>query len=308
MPLITFKYIFEVVPRVCSKIMSLDLSDYGGYDYTLVSPPPDANLICKICRLPSRNPHMTLCCGHVFCMSCISKVEGSTCCICRATKRGQPQYKLYKNKQVERDVWSLQIYCPNKEKGCEWQGELNSITKCHLKPGGIDGCQYEDIKCSNGCGKMIQQRHFTKHVKNECPCRVVKCPYCHRNGKHSFIDGEHQRQCPKLLLPCPNNCTTESICQSEMREHRNRCPLEIIQCRYYNQGCKEKMARKDQSAHDERNLEKHLALTTQALTTQMSITQELATLRSDMAIIKQQLSFFLKSVQFMDTIQAGGYV
>ena len=284
--------------------MSLDLSDYGGYDYTLVSSPPDANLVCKICRLPSRNPHMTLCCGHVFCLSCISKVEGSTCCICRATKRGQ--YKLYKNKQVERDVWSLQIYCPNKEKGCQWQGELNSITECHLKPaGGVDGCPYEDVKCTNGCGKMIQRHHFTKHVRNECPCRVVKCNYCHRDGKHSFIDGQHQRQCPKLLLSCPNNCGTERICQSEMREHRNRCPLETIQCRYYSQGCKEKMARKDQNAHDKRNLEKHLALTTQALATQMSITQELATLRSDMAIIKQQLSFF---VQFTDTIQAGGYV
>ena len=229
--------------------MSLDLLDFGGYDYPLISPPPDT-LVCKICRLPSRNPHMTLCCGHVFCMSCISKVEGNTCCICRATKRGQ--YKLYKNKQVERDVWSLQIYCPNKEKGCEWQGELKSVIESHLKPGGIDGCQYGQIKCSNGCGKMILR--------------------CH------------------------------------MRAHRNRCPLETIQCTYYGQGCKEKMARKDQSEHNKRNLEKHLALTTEALTSQISITQELAILKSDMAIIKQQLSLFLKSVQFMDTLEAGGYV
>lgn len=279
--------------------MSLDL-DFGGYDYTFVTPPPDT-LLCKICRLPSRDPHMTLCCGHVFCMSCISKVESSTCCICRATKRGQ--YKLYKNKQAEREVWSLQIYCSNKEKGCKWQGELNSITAEHLKPGSIDGCQYEDMKCSNGCGAMVQRCRFTQHIRNECPHRIVRCPHCHRNGKQLFVDGEHLRQC-QLPVSCPNKCTTEKICQNKMKEHRSQCPLEIIRCAYHSLGCKEVMARKDQGTHNERNLEKHLALTNQALAMQRSFTKELATIKSDMATIKQQLAIFLANGQCME----GSYV
>ena len=268
----------------------LDLADYGGYDYNYLYPPADT-LICKICRLPSRNPHMTLCCGHVFCMSCVTRVESNTCCICRATKRGQ--YKLYKNKQVERDVWSLQIYCPNKEKGCKWQGELKAITS-HLKPRSADGCQYEDVKCSTGCREMVRRCHFTQHITNECPYRTVKCPHCQLEGKHSFIHGKHMQQCPKLSMACPNKCSAENICRNEMRDHRKHCPLEIIQCRYHGMGCKETMLRKDQGAHDKRNLERHLALTTQALDTQTSITNELTTMRNDMATMRHQLDTFLQ--------------
>ena len=41
----------------------------------------------------------------------------------------------------------------NKERGCEWQGELNDISN-HLES--CDGCLFEDVKCSSECGKMLQ--------------------------------------------------------------------------------------------------------------------------------------------------------
>ena len=45
--------------------------------------------------------------------------------------------------------------CTNKERGCEWQGELNDINN-HL--GNNDGCRFEDVKCSDECGKMLQRQ------------------------------------------------------------------------------------------------------------------------------------------------------
>ena len=52
------------------------------------------------------------------------------------------------NKQLDREIGSQKIYCTNKKKGCEWQGELNDINN-HL--GNSDGChdQFEVVKCSN---------------------------------------------------------------------------------------------------------------------------------------------------------------
>ena len=284
--------------------MSVDCLDFGGYDYDYVTPPPDS-LICKICRFPSQDPHMTLCCGHVFCKACVSRVEGGTCAMCRSTKR--QQYKLYKNKQVERDVLGLQIFCINKEKGCKWQGEVNNIIKGHLERGCIDGCQFEDVKCSNGCGEMVQRRHFTFHIKNECPHRIVRCPHCQLDGKQLLIHGKHLEECPKLSMPCPNNCTAENICRNKMERHLNQCPLQKVKCTYCSVGCTEMMARNDQSAHDKNNLEKHLALTTQTLAIQTSVNRELAVIRSEMGIIRQQLANFMQSSHFMNTLH-GGYV
>ena len=78
--------------------------------------------------------------------------------------------------------------CTNKERGCEWRGELNHINN-HL--GNSDGCQFEDVKCSNECGKMLQRQYLTSHVETECPCYKIDCQYCHITGEHQFIEGEH---------------------------------------------------------------------------------------------------------------------
>jgi len=66
--------------------------------------------------------------------------------------------------------------CVNKERGCQWQGELNDITSSHLE--NSDGCQFEDVECSNECGKVLQPQCLGVHVKTECPHRMIDCQYC----------------------------------------------------------------------------------------------------------------------------------
>ena len=88
--------------------------------------------MCKICHYPSREPHLTVCCGHTFCNSCIKNVKNSTflsdaCPMCRAE-----QFATVPNKQNERAVLSLHVHCVNTERGCDWIGEVNNITS-HLK-------------------------------------------------------------------------------------------------------------------------------------------------------------------------------
>ena len=219
-------------------------TDYGGYEYTFVESPPQ-RCICNICQHPSRDPYMTgRCCrGQTICKSCLDSrqktSEGTKCPVCSK----EDGFHTHINYPIEREIKSLSIYFTNKEKGCLWQGELSDINN-HL--GNSDGCQFEELKCSNECGEMIQRYNLANHVETECPRHKVNCQYCHDTGEHQFIDGRHKEECPKLPLPCPNNCEVGSAPHEDMEAHRKEYPLEMIQCEYHNVGCEVMMARKDQ--------------------------------------------------------------
>ena len=111
-------------------------NNIGGYDCnTFVDSVPHC-LICKICHSPSRASYLSVCCGHLFCKSCLDQYRNtatnSTCPVCRDKK-----FVTFPNKAVDREIKSLDVYCTNKVLGCEWQGEMNEI-KNHLQS--ISGC------------------------------------------------------------------------------------------------------------------------------------------------------------------------
>ena len=114
---------------------------------------------------------------------------------------------------------------------------------------------------------MIQRYNLANHVETECPRHKVNCQYCHDTGEHQFIDSRHKEECPKLPLPCPNNCEVGSAPHEDMEAHRKEYPLEMIQCEYHNVGCEVMMARKDQEQHDNEKMKEHLMKTKTALST-----------------------------------------
>ena len=232
-------------------------AESGGYDYKFVEPLQDS-LACKICQLPSRDPHLTDCCGIILCKSCLDRAKQATIVSTACPSCRKETFGTMINKQAEREIKSLHIYCTNKEKGCEWQGELNDINN-HL--GNSDGCQFEEVKCSNECGKMIQRQYLTSHVETVCPRRKVNCQYCHDTGEHQFIEGQHKEECPKLPLPCPNKCEVGSVPREDMETHLLSCGSEMIQCEYFSVGCEVRMARKDQEKHIKEKIEDHLRMT-----------------------------------------------
>ena len=72
----------------------------GGYDYEFVNTPSD-NLICKNCQCPSKEPHLSACCGHTFCRSCLeatkrAKSVSKACPMCRSE-----DYVTNLNKQAD---------------------------------------------------------------------------------------------------------------------------------------------------------------------------------------------------------------
>lgn len=139
----------------------------GGYDYQFVETPTDL-VICNICHLPSRNPYISACCGHIFCKSCLEAAKKSTtvitaCPVCRSE-----EYVAIPNKQIDRLVRSLHVFCSNKEKGCKWQSEVNDVIN-HLND--ANGCQFQDVNCFNDCGEILQRQYLLIHLKTvSTPC------------------------------------------------------------------------------------------------------------------------------------------
>ena len=202
----------------------------GGYNYEFVDTPLDM-LICKICYHPSREPHLSDCCGHTFCKSCLTGYEvsvkhpltkvatGGGCPMCRCE-----EFKCVRNKQTERMIKSLKVYCTNKNEGCKWQGEVNSVDG-HL----TGDCLYQMVDCPNDCSESFQQQYLTNHVENECIRRNAICSLCYTSGELYFIEGQHKKYCLKFPLTCPNECGT-SLLREDLGKHRKQCPLEKVDC------------------------------------------------------------------------------
>ena len=111
----------------------------GGYDYEFVETFSN-NLMCKICHFASKDPQLiiSVCCSHTFCKSYLEAAKRSTlvsvasvCPMCR-----NEDFIAYPNKQADRDIRSLHVYCPKNDKGCEWHGEVNAVDS-HLDDRGL---------------------------------------------------------------------------------------------------------------------------------------------------------------------------
>jgi len=150
----------------------------GEYDYQFVTAPPDW-LVCNICHCASIEPYVSdcTCCGNTFCKLCLhgAKQAFILANACRPVCQSK-EFTTKPHEQAGRAISSLHVFCTNKEKGCEWQGEVNDIIN-HLV--NSDGCQFEEVKCSNDCGKHLQRQYLTSHVEDECVHRKVDCQYCH---------------------------------------------------------------------------------------------------------------------------------
>ncbi|XP_065901180.1 TNF receptor-associated factor 4-like [Dysidea avara] len=253
----------------------------GGYGYRFVNTPPD-RVVCVICHLPSRDCRLSECCGHVFCKSCLDETKAlgySACPMCK-----EVEFVTFSNKQIDREVRSLHVFCTNKERGCEWQGELNDV-KSHL--GDSNSCRFGEVKCPNECGKMLSSESYTSHVNTECRRRKVDCQYCHDSGEHQFItSSQHKDQCPRFPLRCPNKCKVRGVPREDMEAHKKDCPLEMVQCDYRNVGCEETMIRRKRKKHDDDHMEDHLHMVKRRL---VETEDELTTTKDKLQVTESRL-------------------
>lgn len=134
----------------------------GGYDLEFLDSPPD-EYHCPICHLVMKDPQIVDCCGYKYCLGCIDRVSlaSKPCPMCQ-----EVTFKNMSEKQLQRKILDLKVYCVEKKHGCEWDGEIRQL-EIHLN----GKCLYVQVSCPLNCGKVMQRSKLSQHEEDDCPQR-----------------------------------------------------------------------------------------------------------------------------------------
>ena len=207
--------------------------------HTFVFEPPE-EYICTVCSRVMTEPHLTDCCGQHFCLGCLERWYQSRgfkqCPHCRSIA-----FDHIVNLPLKRKINRLDVYCPNKEKGCQVATELGQL-KAHLGK-----CDYTELMCTQGCQRKIFRKDTREHIKFICPKRIILCPYCHTHGCFDNISTQHRQVCQEYPVGCPQKCSEggKQIKRKHLQDHKKICPLEPITCDF----CNEMLLRQKMKAH-----------------------------------------------------------
>ena len=243
-----------------------EAAEYGGYDYEFVDK-LDPKFYCLVCQDVLRDPQLTGCCGQHYCASCLEQCDRANydrrCPHCRTHN-----YATMPNKQLQREIKSLMIYCVNRSQGCHWSGELTALT--HHLESARDGCGAVSVECTLKCGVKIERSRLTKHLHCDCLQRPYECTYCGKKDTYTKITGEkeitkqrdrvpeekgHYSVCPEYPKKCPNQCG-KTVKRREVMSHRRLCHREEVRCTFQGRNteneditCGQKMLRSELQNH-----------------------------------------------------------
>ena len=235
----------------------------GGYECIFVKDPPEIlQTECPVCLCVLKEPYLIDCCGNSFCKTCIEpiKSDNKPCPLCNVQFTNSMP-----DKRLQRMLNELQVYCCRKEPGCEWVGELGSLSQhLNLKPQDegdrLSGCQLVSITCAF-CSDDIQRKDLQEHEEDKCSERPYSCECC-EDFVSTFEDvtTNHWPVCPSRPVPCPNNCGTSPKLGSLDDHIENECPIQLIDCAFKYAGCNDKLPRQDMPNHIIQNLAVHMSL------------------------------------------------
>lgn len=153
----------------------------GGYECIFVEDPPKhLQTECSVCLCILREPCLVDCCGNRFCRTCIEPIQSQhkPCPLCSV-----PFTTSVVDKQLQRTLGSLQVFCSHKEAGCDWVGELGSLPQ-HLNvncednvSARLNGCKFAQLNCMH-CEKPLRRQDITRHEADQCLERPYSCDYC----------------------------------------------------------------------------------------------------------------------------------
>ena len=133
----------------------------SGFECDFVENPPKAfQSECPICLLVLRDPYQVKCCGKSFCKECIHRIKAANqvCPTCN-----DKNFTWFRNKGLQRALYSFLVYCVNKNKGCGWTGELRELDN-HL-----NACPLTLIQCPLGCADCksgVPRKDVKSHISD----------------------------------------------------------------------------------------------------------------------------------------------
>nr|XP_058903312.1 TNF receptor-associated factor 4 isoform X8 [Kogia breviceps] len=129
----------------------------------------------------------------------------------------------------------LQHDCPKRRLKCEFCG-CDFSGEAFESHEGV--CPQESVYCENKCGARMMRRLLAQHATSECPKRTQPCTYCTKEFVFDTIQS-HQYQCPRLPVPCPNQCGVGTMAREDLPGHlKDSCSTALVLCPFKDSGCK----------------------------------------------------------------------
>ena len=228
--------------------------DLHQYQWSFIDNPITEDDLCSRCGKILKEPMLTECCGTHLCRTCAEPdfIEGklNECPGCN-----QPSVTCILDRPKWKNILCLKVKCPMKERGCQWNGDIQSIHD-HLT---VD-CKYMDFECSNGCGESLERHDLPDHLENACPKRSVACQHCNQVGALENIVGDHLFICFEYIIPCPNGCGEQIKQFSYYNQHSEDCTHLIVPCPFNFVGCSALFERRLMPQHLIEDNQKHTHL------------------------------------------------
>ena len=233
-----------------------------GYDCEFIERPKELQTDCPSCLVILREPFQVTCCGCSFCQTCIEHIQAEKipCPSCH-----RAEFDTFPNKGLRRSLYSFQVRCEHKKRGCEWTGELGEMDRhLNLNPElgkQLTGCVFAAVACAYCCA-YFQRRYVRAHQAESCPQRPFSCNYCDYKAAYEDVVNNHWRVCKCYPVPCPNRCGTNLERQKVEMHICMQCPFTVVSCDFHDAGCDVQLARKDRPTHSAESLATHISLLT----------------------------------------------
>ncbi|NXI33246.1 TRAF4 factor, partial [Sterrhoptilus dennistouni] len=170
----------------------------------------------------------------------------------------------------------VQHGCPKRRVKCEF---CASDFTGEAFEGHQGTCPQESVYCENKCGARMMRRLLSQHALSECPKRTQPCTYCSKEFVFDTIQN-HQYQCPRYPVPCPNQCGTPSIAREDVTTHlKESCNTAMLLCPFKEAGCKHRCPKLAMGRHLEESTKTHLGMVCALVSRQR---QEILELRRDL--------------------------
>ncbi len=217
---------------------------------------------CPICLLVLRDPYQVTCCGKSFCEDCIQLIKSANkpCPCCK-----KENFKRFPNLGLKQPLYSFNVYCCNKAKGCDWQGELGQLDQhLNLNPDEdkqLIGCAFAQVECLF-CDDVYERYQLENHQQAECLERPFTCFMClNYESTYDEVTNYHAPVCECRPVECPNSCADDNLQHRHLEEHlSSQCPLSLVECEFSHAGCDVEVCRKDLPSHLSDSMVTHMSL------------------------------------------------
>ncbi|XP_058019919.1 TNF receptor-associated factor 4 [Ahaetulla prasina] len=151
----------------------------------------------------------------------------------------------------------LQHDCPQRHLQCEFC-RADFTGEAFENHQGV--CPQESVYCENKCGARMMRRLLSQHMLAECPKRTQPCSYCAKEFLYDTIQN-HEYQCPRYPVPCPNQCGAPNIAREDLSGHlKDNCSTALALCPFKEAGCKHRGPKVSLGRHLDENTKLHLGL------------------------------------------------